>query len=568
MPAFTGLWPVLRTSLNTTFGLSAARYRYLIKRERVWEPLVILGSLGVLAAMFEVMMYQMASGLVTAGAQLGQPGVAFTFALLATLVLVFIFGLFMVFSVFYFSTDLPLLVPLPLRPGTIVLAKFGTILAGQYLGVVAVLAPTALAYARLAGGGPLYWLSVVLVLVLAPVLPLILASALALVLMRVINRRHRDLLMIIASLGIVAAVLAFQISIAQVPEDQVAEYLRQLLAGQIGLVNLVGRGFPPAVWATRAITEAGTLPGTGALAAFTAASVAGLGVLAALGERLFYGGLIGGQELARRRPASGEAVATARALALKGLRREEALRALYRREWRLFMRHPLYVMNGFMASVIVPVLFVFGLAVPRAELDMVTSWVPLGGDITYYATLAVAGLVAFLAGLNTTASTSVSREGRHLWISKVIPVEPWRMVQAKILFAAVSTLVSAAPVVAAYGVFLRPPAGFLAASALLGLLGSAVLLLLGLLVDMARPFLTWTNPQQAVKSNLNVVLQMPMAAALFVGASALSSWLRGGLGLGGPAALAVIGAVLAGLAAAAYRVTVSAAGRLYGRLEV
>jgi ABC-2 type transport system permease protein len=566
MASLARFWPVFRTSVNNTFSLSAARYRYLTKKERLWEPVVIFLSIGVMVVMFEYAFYQMALGMAQAGAMLGQPGAVFTFALLLSSILVLLFGLFMVVSVFYFSNDLPLLVPLPLSPGTIIMGKFGTVLLGQYIGVVAVMAPTALAYANLLGGGLLFWLAVVAVVLLTPVLPLTLASALALIFMRFINRSHRDILLVIISLVIVGVVLAGQFSMMNVPEDQMADHLQQIMAGRVELVDRIGRGFPPVVWATKAITGAGTALGTLFLVGLAGLSLVGIWTTYVVGERFYYKGLIGGQEIARRR-LSVEQAATARAGAMTRVRRESALRALYQREWRLFMRHPLYVMNGFMASVIIPALLLFGLAIPGEQLEMITSQIPLGGDVSFFAAIGAAGIIAFLASLNTTAATSVSREGKSLWISKVIPVSPERMVQGKMLFSAVSALISAAPIIIAFWLFWRPPAVLLAASAVIGLLASAVLLLVGLLIDMSRPYLTWTNPQQAVKTNLNVVLMMPAAAVLFVAMGFLISWLFGRLGLGGLPTLAIVTAVLALLVLPAYRITVSAAGRLYERMD-
>jgi len=79
---------VLRTSLNTTFGLSAARYRYLVKRQRLWEPILILWGVGTLVVLFGALIYKLAEAFVASGAVLGQPEVAFTFALTSMALLI------------------------------------------------------------------------------------------------------------------------------------------------------------------------------------------------------------------------------------------------------------------------------------------------------------------------------------------------------------------------------------------------------------------------------------------------------------------------------------------------
>jgi ABC-2 type transport system permease protein len=50
-----------------------------------------------------------------------------------------------------------------------------------------------------------------------------------------------------------------------------------------------------------------------------------------------------------------------------------------------------------------------------------------------------------------------------------------------------------------------------------GFLGGIPLSLIGLIVDLKRPLLDWTNPQRAVKQNLNVLIGM-VANLIFIAA--------------------------------------------------
>ena len=560
-------WPLFRLTVNNTFGLSAARYRYSIQRKNLWEvPLLVLGVGGAFGFL-SFLAYVLARGFVAAGLTVGQPQIAFTFALLVTAVLAFVSGLATVISVFFFSTDLDVLVPLPLRPATIIQAKFATILLAEYVSVGVILVPTALAYARLVGGGPLYWLAVLLVGLLIPVVPLALASVISLLLMRFINRRHRDLLLVVFSLGLLAVVLWFQMSvISNAPSGDPAAFLQDLLAGKISLVNLIGRAYPPAIWATTVIAGGGALTWLGSLVGFLGSAALALGVMSAVGGRSFYGGLIGGKELARRR-LTAEQRAAARAEVVSRTVQGGVVRALFWREWRLFMRVPLYVMNGFLASLIVPVLFLAPASIKDPDIQKLLASLTASSNAAFFTALVLAAIIVFLVSLNTTSSSAISREGKTLWISKVIPVLPEQQVHGKMLFAAVGALVSALPVVVIMGFALRMNLVRLAWALPLGLLASAVVLLLGLLYDMARPYLKWTNPQQAVKNNLNVIIPLPVAVGLLAVMGLLAIWLYNGIGLTELATVGILAAVLVALFVPAYRVTVAAAKRLYERLE-
>lgn len=562
-------WPLFRLTLKNTFGLSAARYVYLVQRKRLWEPVLIGVGLGSAAAFFAGILYQMARAFVLTGLAVNQPAIVFTFACLTASVLVLVFGFTAVISTFYFANDLSILVPLPLRPGTIVLSRFAVIAVGEYAAVLLAMGPAAAAYALLVGGDLWYWLAVALVALLLPVIPLAAAALVALPVMRFINRRHRDLLLVLFSVAFTAGVLAFQIGFmnsAAVREDP-ALYLQQVLSGRIDLVAALGRAFPPSVWATRVIAGGGAATRLGALALLLASTAAAVGVLALAGDRLFYAGLIGSGELARRRRRV--ARAAAREAARRRLVRGGVLRALFWREWRLFMRVPLYVMNGFTGSLLVPILFVFGFRgmMTDPEMVMLLEAIKATGNAGFFMTLAVAGLTVMVTALNSVASSAVSREGRYLWISKVIPVPPERLVQAKLLFAYAAAAVSAAPVLAIFAVALRMTPARVAQAALLTVLGSAVLVLVGLLVDLARPYPNWTNPQHAVKSNLNVIIPLPVVFGLEAALALMALRLTRSLGWGEHAVVAALALVLAALAVLLYRLTVSAGRRLYERLE-
>ncbi|MBC7338840.1 MAG: hypothetical protein H5U04_03115 [Firmicutes bacterium] len=566
----SAFWPLFRLTLNNTLGLSAARYVYLVQRKRLWEPVLIALGVGVGGGAFVFFLYQVARAFVAVGLMANRPEIVFTFAFLVASTLVLVFGFAAVISIFYFSTDLGLLVPLPLRPGTIVLAKFAVIVVGEYVGILLAMGPAATAYAQLVGGSLSYWLAVLLVVLLAPVIPLAIAAVVTLAVMRFINRRHRDILIILFSVALTAGILAFQIGVMNNLPSQgdPALYLQQILSGHVDLVAVMGRAFPPAVWATRVIAGATAGSRLVGLALYVGVTGVAVWVLATAGDRLFYAGLIGGTELARRRLTAHQ-LAAARAAARHSTVQSGVLSALFWREWRLFMRVPLYVLNGFSASLIVPIIFVFGFRGIMSDPDMIRllDAIYATGNAAFFTSLAVAGLTVLVTALNTTAASAVSREGRYLWISKVIPVPPEKLVQGKMLFAAVAAAVSALPMLVLFAFALRMRAVHLAEVLVLTGLGSAVSVFVGLLVDLARPFLTWTNPQQAVKSNLNVIIPLPVIAGLEAGLGYLALWLTRTLEWEEGTVVVTLAGLLAVLAVLLYRLTVSAGKRLYERLE-
>jgi len=183
--------------------------------------------------------------------------------------------------------------------------------------------------------------------------------------------------------------------------------------------------------------------------------------------------------------------------------------------------------------------------------------------------IVILGTALFLTicgSINGTASSTFSREGTQFWISRVIPVAPREQAAAKFVH---SYLVAALGVVTAGAVaaiFLHVKAAHMAAAAGLSLVAGVLLTVVGMAIDLARPLLDWTNPQKAIKQNLNVLLAMLAdIGILTIVFFAVKALVKAKLGTG--AALGVLFAALAVVAAASYTALLKFADRRYPAIE-
>ena len=180
--------------------------------------------------------------------------------------------------------------------------------------------------------------------------------------------------------------------------------------------------------------------------------------------------------------------------------------------------------------------------------------------------LATALFMTICGSINGTASSTFSREGTQFWISRVIPVAPREQAAAKFVH---SYLVAALGVVTAGAVaaiFLHVKAAHMAAAAGLSLVAGVLLTVVGMAIDLARPLLDWTNPQKAIKQNLNVLLAMLAdIGILTIVFFAVKALVKAKLGTG--AALGVLFAALAVVAAASYTALLKFADRRYPAIE-
>jgi ABC-2 type transport system permease protein len=495
---------LVRVGLKANFGLSVLRHRLLKEKKDLWlVPLVALAFLGLAPTIYGYL--SLIKTFYRLLQPMGQQHLILTYGMLAGQVFVLIFGLYYVVSAFYFSKDLDILIPLPLKPFQVMMSKFSVILVNEYLTIAFFVLPVLIYYGILSKAGLPYWLCALVIYLLLPVIPLAVVSLLVIGMMRAVNlSRKKDALIIVGSLVLIVAGFGLQYFLnraAGASPDPKA--MVRFLTSPDGLIHRVGAVFPPSIWATKALAGGFSAQGFSNLLIFAGVSLLLFYGILIVAEKLFYYGLIGIGEISGRK----------KALSKEGMSRRVSsgrrpIKAIFTREWRIMNRTPIFLLNGVLVVVIVPLILVImaqtgtGRGDNTFLLKLMTSAKPI------YVILATACFMTFCSCLNGTSSSTFSREGNQFWMSKVIPVTPSEQVIAKFFH---SFFIALLGIVVASGVaiFVAHLKILVFAGAFLISLAAAITLTaVGMIIDLARPLLDWTNPQKAIKQNLNVLLSM------------------------------------------------------------
>ena len=557
---------VIRAGLRSNFGLTLLKHRlFKEKKDRWLVPVIGLGILGALPALWGIIL--IIKGAYEMLAPMGQERALLSLGILAGQLLILVFGIYYVISAFYFSRDLEMLIPLPLRPGEVMTSKFAVIVINEYLTVAAVVLPVVITLGVLAKGGVGYWVNAVLVYLALPVIPLALVSLAVVAMMRFINvSRKKDALILVGSIVLIVLAMGLQIALgksagaggAQASAQDVAAFF----TSPDSLLNRVGAFFPPSIWATKAV--AGGLSGEGLanLALLLGVSLVFFAAMVVLAEKLFYRGLVGlGETTGKKR------LLTSDEMSRRVSSGRRVIAAVFGREWKIMNRTPIFLLNGVLVVVVFPAIFVLmAIMDPAREggsmvlMRIMTSANPL------YVILAAALFMTVCGSLNGTSSSTFSREGTQFWISRVIPVPPREQVAAKFLHSYLVAMLGVVTASAVSAVFLHLKALHLAAAAGLSLVAGVLLTAVGMIIDLARPLLDWTNPQKAIKQNLNVLLAMladiGILTAFFFGVKMLIK-----VKMAGKTVLGVVFAALAGLAVLSYGLLLRFSDKRYPEIE-
>jgi ABC-2 type transport system permease protein len=242
------------------------------------------------------------------------------------------------------------------------------------------------------------------------------------------------------------------------------------------------------------------------------------------------------------------------------------VRAIFLREWRIMNRTPIFLLNGILTVILVPVIFV--MAKVGSKGSDVSSLFSLISSRNALVTILVSAAFMTISGsLNGTAPSAFSREGSQFWMSKVIPVSAREQLAAKFLHSYIIGLlgIAAASLVLIWQFRLK--AATLVPALILALAATFVLTVIGLAIDLARPLLDWTNPQKAIKQNLNVLVAFLSDLGFLAIFGFIAVKLKN-LGLSQGATLTILGLLLVIIALAAWLFLVRFARKRYAFIEV
>ncbi|MVP01298.1 putative ABC transporter permease subunit [Paenibacillus lutrae] len=455
------------------------------------------------------------SSLYEGLAQTGQEGALLGLGMCVVSMAVLLFGIFYVINVFYFAQDIDQLLPLPLRPYQILSAKFIVTLLYEYVLIAIFFGPLLVVYGVKSGAGILFYVYGLAVFLALPVIPLVIASLLAMVLMRFTNvAKNKDRFRMFAGILAVGLSLGINLVFQRMTNRPGAdpEQMQQILTqSNGGLLDLMTRMFPNAKFGSQALIMADSWTGLGYLGLFLGLTAVFYGVFSFVGEKLYFGGVMGASEsFSRRQAVTSKQYDRAAAPS-------STVRAYTLKEIRVLLRTPAYFLNTVLMSLLWPVIMAIPLASNTENLEGLGEIGSLLLDPeTGGIFLAIGlGVLLFTSGANSTSATAISREGQTFFINKYMPIPFKTILLGKIIPAFLLSLITMILLLVSIAVFLKTPLLFLLMLFAAGLPLLLFMSLIGIWIDLMHPKLHWDNEQKAVKQNLNSLF--PMLLGLLLG---------------------------------------------------
>jgi len=184
---------------------------------------------------------------------------------------------------------------------------------------------------------------------------------------------------------------------------------------------------------------------------------------------------------------------------LKQLSKESAL---FRREWKRFSSSSSYVMNAGFGAIMV---IAFAVLMLVLGADTVLGFLNISGIGNAIVDVTPFGLAFFIV-INCPSASSISLEGKNLWIVKTMPVGSKSILMAKLKVALYLNVFAVLVSSTLISIALSPklPQTFMIYATPLAY--AVFTSLFGLRLNLSKPKFDWNNEQEALKRSMPVLV--------------------------------------------------------------
>lgn len=429
-----------------------------------------------------------------------------------------VFGILVIFSVMFFSSDREHFVTLPIPAHHLMIAKFMYAYFAEsvmeFLILIAVFVGYFLAIGRNVGLGaalhPVSLISSILGVMLIPLVPMIYCALFSLVLMAVLSKvRSTAVFYRMSSLFLFLFAALFVFSLRGIGEINMENYVESLGSGDNLFLRTLNIIFFPVPWLSEAISRGSILY----LLIYLVGNVGLLAILFFLGKLLYQRGLYTAASLGSSKKADVKS---------KDIVIESPFMASVKKELRVILRTRAFSGNCAYINILWPVgaFLLFHFTRNKGGIASYISMFQEGNDRAEMILIIIMIAIAFIAtALNSLAAAAFTREGQHLSLIKFIPVPFRTQMYAKAFVCILFTYPALLATDIIVCIYMGASPVKCIAFALLMFLAHVISMILGMSLDSASPYVDWDDEYSALRGNLNTFFNMAvmMLIALVVG---------------------------------------------------
>ena len=431
------------------------------------------------------------------------------------MILFMIFGLAIIQTIFssinilYFTKDSEYLLPLPLKPYQIILARTNVMLIAEYVIIFLIGFIPLVMYGILTGAGIVYYLTMILSVILVPILPVLLISMLIMFIMSFARlTKNRNRFQLFATLLVLAIIIALSISTSGMKQDLTNEEMAQMVVQANGMIELV-KGYVPTVdYLMEALTTNSLFTAIVEVLKTLGITIIGFIVYMLIAQKIYFKGLVGNL-------FGGGASSSNKEINQKEYRNSKLYKSYVGKEFKNMARNPVFLMQCLIPAILIPIIMVVvvytGLNSDGMGLEQITQMVQQMPTNTFFIACIILGVIQFFTMFIYISITAISRDGENAVFMKYIPVSLYKQYMYKIIPNIIMNIVTIIITLGMAEYLLNLPVITLIAlfvvATIMGILQSIAMII----VDLKRPKLNWDSEYAVAKQNLNLVFPVLLA---------------------------------------------------------
>ena len=485
------------------------------KSKTIGRLLVLLAYIlifGYLAAIVVFLCYQLLNFLI----KLNQPAIYLNLILGATVAVALFRTLFSAVNVLYFSKDLEYLLPLPINPSKILMAKWNVLVISNYIIEIFIVLPALILYGIMLDQGVLYYLYAALVFVLLPVIPVILISFLMSILMRftkfIKNKDFVQYLTVAITLLIVIGV-QFIGTGEQITEAEVYE----MLTKTNGVVEYMSKAFSTITVSLKALINSENLSGLINIVILFVVTVIFYILLAKFSSKMYIKSATSSLSNGIKRKEN---------LKISGYKQNSKVSSYIKKEFLNLIRNPIFCMQCILPPILFPFIFAIPIYLEISKDEVATSEFMQVAN-SFLASPAMLGIVLAILGFifmfNFISATAVSRDSENAILMKTFPISLKKQTIYKMLPAVIINVFPILFVLVVLKLLVGVSYIYLGIITFLAMLVNFLVNYIGILIDLKNPKLNWSSEYTVVKQNMNIFYLM-VVVLIEVGILVLSAF--------------------------------------------
>lgn len=471
--------------------------------QKILTTIGIILLVAYIMGIFGFISYEMISLLI----EIGQPAVFLGVALLSIAILLLIQTLIASMNLFYFSKDLEYILPLPLKPHEIVIAKFNTLLITEYITVFTFLLLPFIIYGVLTGVGALFYIYTLLILLVFPILPALISCILVMIAMCFSGlTKNKEKFQTIATIILILAVIVMQTQLTGT-EETTNEEMVQMLTQFNGLAEQINNYFITLGDSINALTNYNNITGIHSMLKIIVITAIAYIAFIIISQKLYFKGAIGASY-------SGKKKKSANGISYK---KQNIAIAYVKKEFIALFKNSIFFTQCILPSILMPIIFLISTIAGAGGMEEMQAQEVQNLEISNTIGLCIiTGINAFLFTMNFIAVTAISRDGENAVFMKHIPLELEKQCTYKIVPAVIMSMVTSIIILVISKVLFKATPLFILLNLIISLLLSIFYSYLMIIVDLKRPKLKWDTEYTVVKQNMNMLFEFALSIAIIV----------------------------------------------------